>query len=240
MKAMILAAGRGERMRPLTDTCPKPLLKVANKTLIEYQLIKLQQAGIKEVVINHAWLGNKIEDFLGNGQQYGLSISYSPEHNALETAGGIIQALPKLIEDIHDKNDSVTYEQQQFLVVNGDIFTDYNFSSLLRKKITSKAHLVMVKNPQHHPDGDFYLSNKKLLDQNKNTNSAGLIKKYTFSGIGLYKASLFSGLQQGKRALAPLLRQAMKNGEVSGELYLGLWSDIGTPERLKELKEICC
>lgn len=228
MKAIILAAGRGERMRPLTDMCPKPLLKIAGKALIEYHLMALQKAGIKEVVINHAWLGKKIEKFLGDGQQYGLSICYSPEQRALETAGGIIQALAKL----YDKS------QQQFLVVNGDIFTDYNFSSLLRKKITTKAHLIMVNNPEHHSEGDFYLCNGKLFDQNKNITLQKQLNKYTYSGIGLYQADFFTGLKKGKRALAPLLKQAMLEGEVSGELYQGLWTDVGTPQRLKELQEI--
>jgi len=234
---MILAAGRGERMRPLTDRCPKPLLKIADTALIEYHLIALQQAGIKEIVINHAWLGNKIEDFLGSGHKYGLSISYSPEQSALETAGGIIQALPKLIDNNQSSDNPNSYVQQQFLVVNGDIFTDYNFSSLLGKNITSKAHLIMVKNPLHHPQGDFYLSNNKLFEQNNNSLSQQQSHKYTFSGIGLYHASLFTGLKEGKRALAPLLKQAMKSAEVSGELHHGLWTDVGTPQRLAELQD---
>jgi len=233
MKAMILAAGRGERMRPLTDTCPKPLLKIADKALIEYHLIALKKAGIKDVIINHAWLGTKIEAYLGNGQQYGLSISYSPEQQALETAGGIIQALPQLLA----KNSSDTSENQtQFLVVNGDIFTNFDYSLLLNKTITAKAHLVMVNNPLHHPQGDFYLSNAKLLDQISNEQSQQLTDRYTFSGIGVYQACFFADLVQGKRALAPLLRKAMQNEEVSGELYQGDWADIGTPERLKELE----
>ena len=197
MKAMILAAGRGERMRPLTDTCPKPLLKIANRALIEYHLIALQKADITEVVINHAWLGSKIEKFLGNGQQYGLTISYSPEQQALETAGGIIQALPLLTsaDNLHE----------QFLVVNGDIFTSYDFAPLLKKQLkqelTSKAHLIMVTNPEHHPEGDFFLSKGRISEQ---TTDKIKNDKCTFSGIGIYQASFFAGLKAGKRALAPL------------------------------------
>ncbi|MFK5893126.1 MAG: nucleotidyltransferase family protein [Pseudomonadota bacterium] len=226
MKAIILAAGRGERMRPLTDNCPKPLLKVANKALIEYHLIALQKSGITEVVINHAWLGSKIEHFLASGQQYGLSICYSAEQQALETAGGIIQALPLLT--------SKGSLQERFLVVNGDIFTDYNFKLLLAQKLTSKAHLIMVNNPDHHPEGDFCLSNGRIIEEKLNKMN---VNKYTFSGIGIYQASFFDGLTTGKRALAPLLRQAIKAGDVSGELYQGLWTDVGTPQRLQQLDD---
>jgi N-acetyl-alpha-D-muramate 1-phosphate uridylyltransferase len=239
MKAMILAAGRGERMRPLTDTCPKPLLKIADKALIEYHLLALQKAGFKEIVINHAWLGEKIEHFLGDGQQYGLSICYSPEQQALETAGGIIQALPKLLVDNNTNDRTIVKEEQTFLVINGDIFTDYNFSSLINKKITAKAHLIMVRNPPQHPCGDFYLTNGKLFDKKDHKQSTQQSDKYTFSGIGLYRASFFAGLTQGRRALAPLLKQAMFNEEISGELHQGLWADVGTPKRLEELQTLC-
>lgn len=218
---MILAAGRGERMRPMTDNCPKPLLKVAGRALIEYHLLALKKAGLREIVINHAWLGEKIEHYLGDGQQYGLSITYSPELDALETAGGIIQALPLLVDN----------NTEQFLVINGDIFTDYNFSQLVEKKLTSKAHLVMVKNPEHHLEGDFSLSEGIL-----STSLQASTKKYTFSGIGFYHADFFAGLKQGKKALAPLLKKAMLAGDVSGELYQGLWTDVGTPERLQQLE----
>ena len=222
---MILAAGRGERMRPLTDTCPKPLLTVANKALIEYHIIALQKAGITDVVINHAWLGYKIENFLGNGRQYGLSICYSPEQQALETAGGIIQALPLLT--------SGSNLDEQFLVVNGDIFTAYDFTPLLQRKVTSEAHLIMVTNPEHHPDGDFFLSDGCIFEEKVDKSNTG---RYTFSGIGLYQTSFFDGLKTGKRALAPLLRKAIKCAGVSGELYTGLWTDVGTPERLQQLE----
>ncbi|MFK5984945.1 MAG: nucleotidyltransferase family protein [Pseudomonadota bacterium] len=224
MRAMILAAGRGERMRPLTDKCPKPLLKVSGKALIEYHLVALQKAGITEVVINHAWLGEKIEASLGDGARYGLSIFYSPENNALETAGGIIQALPLLVSD----------EEQDFLVINGDIYSNYDLRLLLKQKFSSKAHLVLVNNPLHHPQGDFFLSNGYLSTLNARQTSTQ--EKYTFSGISLYKAEFFAGLTQGERALAPLLKQAMLTGHVSGELYQGLWTDVGTPERLQQLE----
>jgi len=239
MKAMILAAGRGERMRPLTDTCPKTLLKIADKALIEYHLLALQKAGIKQVIINHAWLGEKIEHFLGDGHQYGLSICYSPEQQALETAGGIIQVLPKLLIDKSSNEPSTTEQDQTFLVINGDIFTDYNFSSLINKKITTQAHLIMVNNPPQHAHGDFYLRNGKLYSEKDNMQSAQQTDKYTFSGIGLYRASLFAGLAPGRRALGPLLKQAMLNGQISGELHQGLWADVGTPKRLEELQTQC-
>lgn len=214
MKAMILAAGRGERMRPLTDTLPKPLLKVAGKMLIEYHLEKLKAAQITDVVINHAWLGQKIEQALGDGSKYGLSIKYSAEKEALETAGGIIKALPLL-------------GNEPFIVVNGDIFCDYDFS-LLPSSISNLAYLVLVNNPAHHPAGDFVL------------NSSGAVasegeKKYTFSGIGIYHPDLFKNYTQGKRALAPVLRKAMEAQQVNGEFYQGEWHDVGTPERLNEL-----
>lgn len=216
MKAMILAAGRGERMRPLTDTTPKPLLKIADKSLIEYHILALKKAGINELVINIAWLGEQIKIALGDGENYGVQIHYSDEgEQALETAGGIIKALPLLGDD-------------DFIVVNGDIWCDYDFSRLPTKP-QGMAHLVMVDNPQHHPQGDFALHNALLSTEGEN--------KLTFSGIGLYRAALFENLAATVQPLAPLLRTAMQQGKVSGEYFQGQWLDIGTPERLAELNQ---
>lgn len=225
MKAMILAAGRGERMRPLTDQTPKPLLEVGGKALIEYHLQALVEAGITEVVINHAWLGEQIEARLGDGQQFGLSIQYSVERPAaLETAGGIVQALPLLGND-------------PFIVINGDVWCDYPVQQLV--DIESKldgdddgylAYLILVDNPPQHPEGDFALHGQQVLDKGTH--------KLTFSGLGLYRPALFSGLTPGVRPLAPLLRAAMQEGKVRGEHYQGRWFDIGTPERLTALDKI--
>lgn len=213
MKAMILAAGRGERMRPLTDTTPKPLLKVGEKHLIEYHLDNLRQAGIRDVVINHAWLGEQIEATLGDGQRYGVTIRYSREAEALETAGGIRQALSML-------------DDGPFVVINGDIWTDYPLRDLPTEP-AGLAHLVLVDNPPHHPEGDFMLQDGRVLATGTNC--------LTFSGIGLYRPALFAGLEPGKAPLAPLLREAMSGDQVSGEHHRGHWFDIGTPERLAEL-----
>ena len=215
MKAMILAAGRGERMRPLTDLTPKPLLHVAGKTLIEHTINQLISAGFNDIIINHAHLGQQIEDHLGNGQRYGANIQYSPEgEQALETAGGIINALPLLSDEV-------------FLVVNGDIATDFPFAEL--KNLTvDLAHLVLVDNPEHHPQGDFCLDNTGKVIEN-------CIEKLTFSGIGLYRPELFSNTPAGSSKLGPLLRQAIANQRVTGQKFAGFWMDIGTPERLQEL-----
>lgn len=231
IKAMILAAGRGERMRPLTDSCPKPLLKVKDKSLIEYHLNALAQAGIKDVVINHAWLGEQIEEALGDGKSYGLNIVYSKENEALETAGGIVQALPLL-----------TNPSGEFLLLNGDVFTDYPIANLLDIKLTAQAHLVMVDNPGHNHRGDFILDNGYLFEKTdsknkaKNASSSNSNKKaLTYSGIGRYSINLFSNLTPGKRALAPILKEAMAHKGVLGEHYQGQWTDVGTPERLSIL-----
>lgn len=214
MKAMILAAGRGERMRPLTDHTPKPLLEVGGKALIEYHLTALQQAGVREVIINHAWLGEQIESRLGNGERYGLQIQYSPEVPvALETAGGIIQALSHL-------------GTEPFIVVNGDIWCDYPMQQL-PQQLDGLAHLVMVDNPPHNPQGDFCLIDGRLQAEGQD--------KLTYSGIGVYHPQLFAGLEPGIRPLAPILKAAMAKGLVSGEQYEGQWLDIGTPERLHQL-----
>ena len=211
MKAMILAAGRGERMRPLTDQTPKPLLKVGGKPLIVWHLERLAKAGFKEVVINHAHLGVQIEQALGNGSAWGLTIQYSLETTALETAGGIVKALPLLGDT-------------PFLVVNGDVFTEIDFGAL-QLVSPSLAHLVMVDNPLQHPDGDFVLDSGKVADQGNH--------KLTFSGVGVYHPLLFVDIERGQAAkLAPLLKSAMAKGLVTGEYYQGVWHDIGTPERL--------
>jgi MurNAc alpha-1-phosphate uridylyltransferase len=217
MKAMILAAGRGERMRPLTDTTPKPLLRIGGQTMIERHVYALARVGITELVINHAHLGDQIEQALGNGHAYGVSISYSPEtEGALETGGGIFNALPLLGRD-------------PFLVVNSDIWTDFVFDQLPLQP-DGLAHLVMVDNPEHHPQGDFSLSGGRLSQKGP--------AMLTFSGIGVYRPELFSGSVAGAFPLAPLLRRAMDEGQVSGEHYRGSWFDIGTPERLDTVNRV--
>ncbi|MFO7593277.1 MAG: nucleotidyltransferase family protein [Pseudomonadota bacterium] len=213
MKAMILAAGRGERMRPLTDTTPKPLLKAGGRHLIEYHLESLAAAGFDAVVINHAYLGDQIEKQLGDGRRYGLSIHYSAEGEALETGGGIFRALPLLGD-------------APFVVINGDVWSDYPYARL-RERQVERAHLVLVDNPPQHPQGDFVLEQGRV--------HAGEGERLTFSGIGVYHPSLFDGCEDGAFALAPLLRSAMEEGAVSGEHYRGQWFDIGTPERLAQL-----
>lgn len=210
---MILAAGRGERMRPLTDEIPKPLLPVAGKPLIERHIEALVSAGLGDIVINHAWLGNKIEATLGDGTRLNARITYSPEgEQGLETGGGIFNALPLLGEE-------------PFLVINGDIITGFDFRTL-PKKPQGLAHLVLVPNPAHHPDGDFALEHGTVLATGS--------PRFTFSGIGLYHPRLFAGCQAGTFPLAPLLRQAMDQGQVTGELFGGLWIDVGTVDRLAE------
>ncbi len=212
---MILAAGRGERMRPLTDHVPKPLLTAAGKPLIEYTIKQLVAAGFNDIVINHAHLGLQIEQQLGNGNRFGANISYSPEGDlALETAGGIINALHLLGDDV-------------FLVVNGDIATDFPFAEL--KDLTvDLAHLILVDNPAHHPEGDFGLDNTGLVVANG-------AEQFTFSGIGLYRPELFDNTPVGPSKLGPLLRHAIAGNRVSGQKMNGFWMDIGTPERLQEL-----
>lgn len=213
MRAMILAAGRGERMRPLTDRLPKPLLPVAGKPLIVHQIERLARAGFRQLVINHAHLGELIEARLGDGSEWGVEIRYSPEKVALETGGGIFRALPLLGEEA-------------FLVVNGDVWCEIDFSRLKLHE-GRLAHLVLVPNPPHHPRGDFILRDGSVVD--------GEGARLTFSGIGLYHPRLFADCRPGAFPLAPLLRAAMARGEVSGECYTGRWIDVGTPERLAEL-----
>jgi MurNAc alpha-1-phosphate uridylyltransferase len=227
LSCLLLAAGRGERMRPLTDDLPKPLLKIKAKSLLQWHLKALSDAGIQNIVINHAWLGQKIEDTLGKGAQFGVQIQYSSEGVALETAGGIRKALPLLNPDDY------------FLVINGDVFCpDFPIGGLIEAHTALRgshnpplAHLVMVPNPAHHPDGDFYLNRSQVSE----IESPGA-EKLTFSGIGIYHRDLFLDLVIGVPAkLAPLLRAAMKDNKVSGEKYLGPWHDVGTPQRLQEL-----
>jgi MurNAc alpha-1-phosphate uridylyltransferase len=218
MKAMILAAGRGERMRPLTDHTPKPLLPVGGKPLIAWHLEHLACAGFREIVINHAHLGAQIEAALGDGSRYGVSIQYSPEGEALETAGGIANALPLLGD-------------APFLVVNGDVFCDYDFSQLARQPMDGVvAHLVLVDNPEQHPHGDFVLSAGRLVEEGA--------RRLTFSGIGVYRPELFAGVVRGSKAkLAPLLRAEISQARVTAEHYRGHWVDVGTPERLQALDQ---
>jgi MurNAc alpha-1-phosphate uridylyltransferase len=211
---MILAAGRGERMRPLTDHTPKPLLQAGGRTLIEHRIEALAAAGFRELVINHAHFGDQIERVLGDGGRYGVRIAWSREpEGALETGGGIFHALPLLGDE-------------PFVVVNGDIWTDYPFARL-RRAIDGLAHLVLVDNPPQHPQGDFVLEAGQVR--------AGGHPRLTFSGIGIYHPGLFRGCRPGKFPLAPLLRAAMERRVVSGEYFKGDWRDIGTPERLAEL-----
>lgn len=213
---MILAAGRGERMRPLTDTCPKPLLQAGGKPLIAWHLEALAAAGVREVVINHAHLGALLERALGDGARWGLRIAWSPENPALETAGGIAHALPLL-------------GSEPFLVINGDVFCDFPLARALTIAAQMQAArllawCVLVPNPPHHPDGDFALTDG-LLDAGR--------RSLTFSGIGVYRPELFAGLDPDAPArLAPLLREAAARGRVGAELHDGRWIDVGTPERL--------
>ncbi len=207
MRAMILSAGLGTRMRPLTENRPKPLLRVGGKPLIVWHIERLREAGFREIVINVAYLGYKIIDYLGDGARYGVKILYSDEQQegGLETAGGIIKALPLLSD--------------KFLVVNGDIWTDYPFNSSFKFIDNSIAHIILTDNPPHNLNGDFTLNGKK----------------YTFSGVGYYSKEMFNGLEYGKRKLAPILFDAIDNHQLTMEYYRGEWYDIGTPERLEEL-----
>jgi len=215
MKAMILAAGRGERMRPLTDKTPKPLLEVKGKALIVYHIEKLALLGFEEIIINIAHLGYKIPKALGDGSKWGIKISYSDEQKdgALESAGGIVKALPLLGDDT-------------FLVVNGDVFSDYKFNPDFDLG-DDLAHLILVNNPEHNLNGDFGLNGDRVL------NTAN--EMYTFSGIGYYSPNLFNSLHVETKALAPVLREKIKQNKVSASLHVGYWHDIGTPKRLKEI-----
>ncbi|HBG95478.1 MAG TPA: mannose-1-phosphate guanylyltransferase [Chromatiaceae bacterium] len=221
MKAMILAAGRGKRMRPLTDRTPKPLLRAGGKALIEHQIERLRKAGFQQLVINHAHLGEQIEQALGDGAQYQVHIDYSAEGQdcALETGGGIHKALPLL-------------GPQPFLVTNGDIWCDFDYDGLTLAE-GDLAALVLVDNPPHHPQGDFVLSAGRVSDlrQANADNQSAL----TFSGIGIYHPDLFADCKPGAFPLSPLLRSAMASGRVGGLHHRGCWLDVGTPERLQSL-----
>jgi MurNAc alpha-1-phosphate uridylyltransferase len=213
---MILAAGRGERMRPLTDTAPKPLLPAGGEPLIVHVIKALVAARFSELVINHSYHGTLIEHALGDGEKYGARISYSAEPDgALETGGGIHRALPMLGEI--------------FLVVNGDIWTDYPFARL-HQPPPGLAHLVLVDNPAHHPQGDFALIGSKVAATGE--------PRLTYAGIGVFRASLFAGSAAGRFPLAPLLRRAINDQQVTGEHFRGRWFDVGTPERLRILDEL--
>lgn len=225
MRAMILAAGRGSRMRPLTDKHPKPLLRAGKYALIEHHIFNLVNAGINEIIINHAWLGEQIVATLGNGSRYSAKISYSAETQALETAGGIAQAL-------------YFFQDQPFLVINGDIWTDWSakqaigMASKLNDNIL--ANLVLVDNPEHHLQGDFQLLENSIVKSNCNDGH-----NYTFAGIGVYQPSLFKSIKLGTpKRLAPVLQQAMLTNSVIGEHHTGKWFDIGTPDRLETLNKI--
>ncbi|POG24083.1 mannose-1-phosphate guanylyltransferase [Aeromonas bestiarum] len=215
MKAMILAAGRGERMRPLTDSLPKPLLAVGGKPLIVHHIEKLAAAGVTTLVINHAWLGHKLVEALGDGSAFGVQIHWSAEASALETAGGIVQALPLL-------------GPAPFLVINGDTWLDLDYRTLVTQPLGEDlAHLWLVPNPPQHPGGDFSLNAGRVQDA----------PAFTFSGVGLYDPAAFADLSPGARKLGPLLRDWMAQGRVGGSLLAGEWRDIGTVSRLRELDD---
>ncbi len=214
MKAMLLAAGRGMRMRPLTDQTPKPLLTAGGKPLIAWHLAALARAGVREVIINLSWLGAQIRAALGDGREFGVQIRYSEEGSPpLETGGGIFQALPLL-------------GTAPFLVVNGDTFTDFDVSGL-RLGAGAEARLVLVPNPPQHPNGDFGLDGELVTDRDP--------RPFTYSGIGLFSPALFAGCTAGRFPLLPLLQRACAAGRLQGERHDGLWHDIGTPERLAAL-----
>lgn len=223
MKAMILAAGLGNRMRPLTLTTPKPLLSVGDKPLIVWHIEKLRAIGITDIVINGAWLKEKLVEQLGDGTQFGVRITWSLENEGLETAGGIIQALAH-------------FDNQPFIVMNGDVWTRFDFAELLKVDLADDlAHLCLVDNPPQHPAGDFALLDGRVLTFEQAEHSTAVA--YTFAGISVLSPRLFANLEQGKRPLAPLLRQAMQDGLVQGQKIQQAWVDVGTPERLNQLDE---
>ncbi|ENV48217.1 hypothetical protein P255_01097 [Acinetobacter brisouii CIP 110357] len=219
MKAMILAAGLGNRMRPLTLHTPKPLLAVADKPLIVWHIEKLQKIGVTDIVINTAWLAEKLIAALGTGEQFGVKIHWSNEGEGLETAGGIIHALPLLGD-------------QPFILVNGDVWTNYDFAPLLQVELGQNlAHLMLVENPVQHPQGDFVLHEQKAYTFEQNQQGEAL----TYSGIAVISPEMFAGLAEGKRPLAPLLKDAMLQGRISAQKLPAAWVDVGTPERLSDL-----
>ena len=221
MKAMILAAGMGNRMRPLTLHTPKPLLEVGGKPLIVWHIEKLQKIGVQEIVINTAWLGEKLADALGDGSQFGVKILWSHEGEGLETAGGIINALPLL-------------GNEPFILVNGDVWTTMDFAPLLNVQLENDlAHLVLVENPVQHPQGDFTLAANKAYTFEQARSGENL----TYSGVAVMHPQMFVGLESGKRPLAPLLKQAMQQEKISAHKLQGVWVDVGTPERLNALDQ---
>jgi MurNAc alpha-1-phosphate uridylyltransferase len=215
MKAMILAAGFGSRLRPLTETIPKPLLKVGGKPLLQYHLERLAAAGITDIIINTSWLAELIEDYFGDGSDFGVKIQWSREEQPLETGGGIARALPLL-------------GREPFLLINGDVWTDFPLHSVSLDK-GMDAHLVMVTNPEHHPEGDFAVANNLV--------SYDVGSKYTFSGISLFRPQLFAGYEEDCFPLRDVMRPAILSGNVSGEVYTGDWWDIGTVDRLSRLNK---
>ncbi len=216
MRAMILAAGRGERMLPLTRHTPKPLLQVGGRPLLEHHILNLKAGGFGQLVINAAYLAGQIIEFCGDGSRWGVHIEVSEEEEPLETAGGIVRALPMLGDG-------------PFAVVNGDIWCDYPFTNLAHHvPVPGGAHLVLVANPDHNPGGDFTLSGPDVIP-------AGTGDKLTFSGIAVYQPDFFSGVTVPKAPLKPLLDGAISEGRVSGERYNGAWVDVGTPQRLRDL-----
>ena len=221
MKAMILAAGMGNRMRPLTLHTPKPLLEVGGKPLIVWHIEKLKKIGVQEIVINTAWLGEKLAEALGDGSQFGVKILWSHEGEGLETAGGIIKALPLL-------------GNEPFILVNGDVWTTMDFEPLLNMQLQNDlAHLVLVENPVQHPQGDFTLAANKAYTFEQARSGENL----TYSGVAVMHPQMFNGLESGKRPLAPLLKQAMQQEKISAQKLQGVWVDVGTPERLNALDQ---
>ena len=219
MKAMILAAGLGNRMRPLTLYKPKPLLEVGGKPLIVWHIKKLKEIGVTEIVINSAWLADVLIGALGDGSQFGVQIRWTREDEGLETAGGIINALPLL-------------GAEPFILVNGDVWTTFDFSSLIDVNLENDlAHLVFVSNPEQHPNGDFTLAEGRAYTFDQNQQGENL----TFSGVSVIHPKMFDGLENGKRPLAPLLKNAMLDGKISAEKMQAAWVDVGTPERLSDL-----
>ena len=223
MRAMILAAGEGRRMRPLTDRIPKPLLTVAGRPLLEHHILNLKAAGIDELTINASHLGEQIAAFCGDGSHWGVSIRVSYEDKPLETAGGIVKALQWLSSD-------------PFMVVNGDVYTDYPFMRLRNHVLQdASAHLVLVDNPPHHLSGDFLLNLESTRIHLPDPHSAAAGTALTFSGVALYRPTFFTGLSEGKRPLKPLFDRAIVSGTLTGEYFQGFWTDVGTPERLEAL-----
>ena len=225
MKAMILAAGQGRRMRPLTDSRPKPLLTVRGVSLLEHHIVRLRDAGVTSLVVNASHLGDQIEHFCGDGSAWGVNIQISREVQPLETAGGIVAALPHL-------------GGEPFLVVNGDVFTDFPFATLLNVRVRPRGgHLVLVDNPSHNPSGDFRLQDHTVRSAVTTVEASQALATLTFSGIALYHPDFFSGCELGKRALKPLFDEAIEAELLSGQYFGGRWSDIGTPDRLDALNQ---